>query len=593
MLPPSPNESNGALLAIEFCLTAIATAASFAWPRLGDGFFSRVERGFAALAQRRGLSIVVVSVSVLVIRLALLPLFPIPTPFVTDDFSFLLAGDTFAMGRLTNPTPAMWTHLESIHITMVPTYMSMYFPGQGLILAAGKVLLGNPWYGVLIVSALMCGALCWMLQAWLPVNWALLGGLMAVLRLGVFSCWTNTYHAAGGLAALGGALVLGALPRLLKTARMRYGVLLALGASILALTRAYEGVLLCLPAAFALGKWIVQGKNWQGKSWHGKCRPSFAVLARRAVLPVAILVTAGSWLAYYDYKAFGKPTTLPYTLDRNEYAITPYFVWQHQRPFPHYRHEVIRQFYTDTEYAFYKQFASWKGFIPQTLIKIQFTSQFYISFSLLPVMIMLRRAFMDKRIRFLTLTIVVMVAGLLIEIYLLPHYVAPFTAAFYAIGLQAMRHLRVWKPEKKPVGLMLTRGLITVCVLMGGIRTFAWQLHVAPPELPVNNWNCTWYGPGHYGMERADLESRLESLPGRQLAIVRYGSKHNTLNEWVYNAPDVDNSKVVWAREMDPVNNKELLHYYSDRTVWLVEADAVPARVSPYPTGQLAEAAAH
>jgi hypothetical protein len=67
-----------------------------------------------------------------------------------DDFSFLLAADTFAHGRLANPTPAMWTHFESIHITMQPTYMSMYFPAQGLLLAAGKVLFGNPWFGILL-----------------------------------------------------------------------------------------------------------------------------------------------------------------------------------------------------------------------------------------------------------------------------------------------------------------------------------------------------------------------------------------------------------------------------------------------------------
>ena len=41
----------------------------------------------------------------------------------------------------------MWTHFETIHVSMVPTYMSMYFPGQGLVLAAGKVLFGNPWFG--------------------------------------------------------------------------------------------------------------------------------------------------------------------------------------------------------------------------------------------------------------------------------------------------------------------------------------------------------------------------------------------------------------------------------------------------------------
>jgi hypothetical protein len=130
-----------------------------------------------------------------------------------DDFSFLLAADTFAHGRLTNPTPAMWTHFESFHITMQPTYMSMYFPGQGLLLAAGKLLFGNPWFAVLMCSALMCAAICWMLQAWLPPGWALLGGILAMLRLGLFSYWVNTYTGGALITALGGALVLGALPR--------------------------------------------------------------------------------------------------------------------------------------------------------------------------------------------------------------------------------------------------------------------------------------------------------------------------------------------------------------------------------------------
>jgi hypothetical protein len=41
-----------------------------------------------------------------------------------------------------------------------------------------------------------------------------------------------------------------------------------------------------------------------------------------------------------------------------------------------------------------------------------------------------------------------------IQVFLLPHYFAPFTAAFDAIGLQAMRHLRLWKPQGRQAGLM-------------------------------------------------------------------------------------------------------------------------------------------
>ncbi|MGA2652461.1 MAG: hypothetical protein ABSF28_18140, partial [Terracidiphilus sp.] len=224
---------------IEGGLTTIAIAMAFAWPRLGAGWFSGIERTLGRLARKQSLAVAAVGLATLLLRLLILPIIPIPLPFVPDDFSFLLAADTFAHGRLANPTPAMWTHFESFHITMQPTYMTMYFPGQGLLLAAGKVLFGNPWFAVLLCSALMCAAICWMLQAWLPPGWALLGGILAMLRLGLFSYWVNSYTGGALITALGGALVLGALPRLMKTARARYGLLLAAGIALLGLTRPY------------------------------------------------------------------------------------------------------------------------------------------------------------------------------------------------------------------------------------------------------------------------------------------------------------------------------------------------------------------
>src|SRR5579863_1309349 len=290
MTAPTPSDNSFALLLIEAGLTLIALAVALLRPRLASRVFARVELALHRLATRKTLATVSVGCAMLLLRLALLPWFPPPLPTINDDFSFLLAADTFAHGRLANPTPAMWTHFESIQITMQPTYMSMYFPGPGLVMAAGKVLFGHPWAGILITGALMCAVLCWMMQAWLPPGWALLGGILAILRLGLFSYWVNTYTGGATVSLTGAALVLGALPRLLKTGRFRYGMLMAVGIVLLAISRPYEGLVICLPVAAVLVHWILVGKK----------RPPAPVLLRRAAAPLALIIAAIAWIGYYD-----------------------------------------------------------------------------------------------------------------------------------------------------------------------------------------------------------------------------------------------------------------------------------------------------
>lgn len=575
MILPSAQQRGLSLMYIEGGLTAIAIAAAFAWPRIGSGIFAPVERAFARLARRKTLAVLFVGFTALLLRIAILPLFPVPHPFLPDDFSFLLGANTFALGRLTNPTPAMWMHFETIHITMKPTYMSMYFPSQGMILAAGKVLTGHAWYGSLLMSALMCAAICWMLQAWLPPGWALLGGMLAILRLGLFSYWINTYSGGGSIAALGGALVLGAFPRLIKKVQLRDSFLLAIGIILLATSRPYEGLLLCLPVAFVLGRWMFFGNN----------RPAMALLIRRAAAPLLLIVAAGAWMGYYNYRAFGNPLTPPYAVDRATYAVAPYFVWQSARPEPVYRHKVMHDFYVQNELAAYQKIHSRSRFIPQTLLKALRGLLFFAGIALLPPLIMLRRVILDHRIRFLVLSVLILMAGMSIEVFLIPHYLAPFTAAFYAIGLQAMRHLRVWSPAGQPIGSGLVRLIVAVCILLGGIRLFAKPLHIRIVEWPASNWSGEWFGPRPdvFGAERANVETELEHMPGKELVIVRYSPSHELLDEWVYNAPDIDNSKVIWAREMNAAENNELIQYYKGRHVWLVQPDKHPVGISPYP----------
>ena len=74
--------------------------------------------------------------------------------------------------------------------------------------------------------------------------------------------------------------------------------------------------------------------------------------------------------------------------------------------------------------------------------------------------------------------------------------------------------------------------------------------------------------------------------------IVRYAPDHDPFNEWVYNEADIDAAQVVWARDMGPARNQELIHYFKDRQVFLLEADETPVRSLPYSVANLTSEAA-
>src|SRR5579863_10438262 len=174
---------------------------------------SRFTRLSRCLARRPLLVPIAAALAVLAVRAALLPIWPFPRPSIYDEFSYLLQADTFAHGRLTNHPHPLWQFFESIYILQQPTYNSKYPPGQALFMALGQWVMGHPWFGVWLSCAVLVAALWWALAGWLPARWALLGTLIA-LDLCTFSYWMNSYW-GGAVAAIGGAVIVGAYPKLI------------------------------------------------------------------------------------------------------------------------------------------------------------------------------------------------------------------------------------------------------------------------------------------------------------------------------------------------------------------------------------------
>jgi hypothetical protein len=146
------------------------------------------------------------------------------------------------------------------------------------------------------------------------------------------------------------------------------------------------------------------------------------------------------------------------------------------------------------------------------------------------------------------------------------HYVAPIFGLYILFMVQCLRSLRLWRRPGKPMGLCLGRAF----VLLTGVSAIFFGFQFTQES--AKGWHS----------QRTQILTQLSQQPGRHLILVRYHPGHCLHEEWVYNAADIDNAEVVWAREMQPEQNRKLLAYFHDRDVWLLEPDGDAPQLVPY-----------
>jgi hypothetical protein len=223
-----------------------------------------------------------------------------PTPIVHDEASYLFQAQTFALGRLANPSPVIPVFFEQFHVLVAPTFASKYPPGMALLMVPG-VWLGLPALGPVLLAGIsavfMYLLACRIANAWVAVlTWLL--WLSASRPLD----WSASYFSENATVAL---WLIGwwMLLKWSDKGRSRHLIAGAVCVGWMAITRPLTAVAYAIPMSVAVVSVAFQRREWT-----------------QFIQYVATVVAIVSFIVPINEAVGGKWYTMPWTVWAHEYA---------------------------------------------------------------------------------------------------------------------------------------------------------------------------------------------------------------------------------------------------------------------------------
>ena len=321
--------------------------------------------------------------------------------------------------------------------------------------------------------------------------------------------------------------------------------------AILANSRPFEGLLFAVPVTIAL--------VWPHRRW-------------KAVGIIAVvLIPALAATGWYNQAVTGSAVQLPFMEYARQYARIPLFNFQPLQAVKSYSNAAMADLHQNWEVAQWEKARTWQ------LIVLRFQDWKQVAATILGsslmgllVALLAGNLWRNPRNRLPLICVLVALAGSFIEICYYQHYAGPVAVALLIVaGRRRCGICARWNAA----GRFLSRALPLLVV--GGALVSRGMVIIQ--HVPIENSQPT----------QCAADRVTASLAGDQVnqhvVLVRYTGHQSPHEEWVYNGADIDGQDVIWAHDLGESRNAELIRYYKDRKIWLLEPDVSGSHPVPYP----------